>query len=116
MKIQVEAHMLMPTFRKDRCGTIKFTTARELTKDERELLLEAGVNDELGWVLWSPNQHQLTDLPNEPATDTGKTPAKRLRDVLFILWTQEGKRGDFETFYRDRMDRLVDMIKAKLDV
>lgn len=116
MNIQVEAHMLMPTFRKDRCGTLKFTTARELTKDERELLLEAGVNDELGWLLWSPNKHQVNELPTAPAVDTGKTPAKRLRDVLFILWVQQGKVGDFETFYRERMDKIIDMIKAKLDV
>lgn len=112
---QVEAHMLMPTFRKDRCGTVKFTSARELTKDERELLLEAGVNDQLGWVMWAPNQFQTGDLPSEPATDDNKTPAKRLRDVLFVLWKQEGSRGDFEVFYRERMEKLIDFIKAKLD-
>lgn len=115
MKIQVEAHMLMPTFRKDRCGTLKFTTARELTQDEREILLEAGVNDELGWVIWSPNPLQTSDLPSEPAIDSGKTPAKRLRDVLFVLWKQEGSRGDFELFYREKMDKLIEMIKMKLD-
>ena len=115
MNLQIEAHMLMPTFRKDRCGTMKFTSARELTKEEREILLDAGVNDELGWLLWSPNKLQTTDLPTEPATDDNKTPAKRLRSVLFILWKQQGSRGDFENFYRERMDKLIDMIKAKLD-
>jgi hypothetical protein len=114
--IQIECHMLMPHFRKDRCGTLKFTTARELTKEEREELLEAGVNDELGWLLWSPNKFQTGELPTEPAIDTGKTPAKRLRDVLFVLWVQEGKRGDFETYYKERMDKIIGMIKAKLDV
>jgi len=115
MKLQVEAHMLMPTFRKDRCGTLKFTTARELTKEEREFILEAGVNDEMGWVCWSGNKMQTEDLPSEPATDDNKTPAKRLRDVLFVLWKQEGSRGDFELYYRERMGKLIDMIKAKLD-
>jgi hypothetical protein len=116
MKIQIEAHMLMPNFRKDRCGTLKFTSARELSKEEREILLEAGVNDELGWLLWSHNQHQIADLPTEVATDSGKTSSKRLRDVLFVLWVQEGKKGDFETFYRERMEKIIGMIKAKLDV
>jgi len=115
MNLQIEAHMLMPHFRKDRCGTLKFTSARELTKDEREFLLEAGVEDELGWLLWSPNKMQVEDLPNEPASDNNKTPSKRLRSVLFILWKQEGSRGTFENYYLEKMEKLVDMIKSKLD-
>jgi len=115
MKLQIPAHMCMPTFRKDRCGTLKFTSTRELTKEEREILLEAGVNDEMGWVLWSPNKMQIEDLPTEPATDDNKTPSKRLRSVLFILWKQEGSHGTFENFYLERMNKLIDMIKAKLD-
>lgn len=115
MNLQIEGHCLMPTFRKDRTATLKFTTAREVTKEEREILLDMGVNDELGWLLWSPNKMQTTDLPSEPATDDMKTPAKRLRDVLFVLYKQEGSRGDFEVYYRERMNKLIDMIKAKLD-
>ncbi len=115
MNIQIESHMRMPAFRKDRCGTLKFTSARELTKDEREVLLEAGVNDELGWLLWSPNKLQVDDLPSEPATDDNKTPSKRLRSVLFILWKQEGSRGTYENFYQEKMGKLIDMIKVKLD-
>jgi len=105
----------MPTFRKDRCGTMKFTTTRELTQEEREIILEAGVNDDMGWVMWAPNKMQVEDLPKEPATDDIKTPSKRLRDVLYILYKQEGSHGDFELFYRERMGKLTDMIKTKLD-
>lgn len=104
-----------PRFRKDKSATLVFNSARELSKEEREMILEAGLNDELGWVCWSPNKIQIDDLPTEPATDDKKTPSKRLRAVLFILWQQQGSNGDFETFYRERMDKLVDMIKAKLD-
>lgn len=115
MNIQIQAHMLMPHFRKDRCGTLKFTSARELTKEEREILLEAGVNDELGWLMWSPNKMQINDLPTEPATDDNKTPGKRLRSVLFVLWKQEGSRGDFELYYRERMEKFIEHVKTKLD-
>lgn len=107
--------MRMPHFNKDRSATIKLTTARELTKEEREILFEAGTVDELGWLLWAPNKFNTEDLPKEQATDTGKTPAQRLRATLFVLWQQEGKQGDFEVFYRDRMEKLIDYIKGKLD-
>lgn len=106
--------MRNPRFNKDGSATLAFTTG-EVADDEVIYLLNAGRRDELGWLLWSPNQHQTDDLPDEPATDETKTPAKRLRAVLFILWKQQGSRGDFEVFYRERMGKLIDMIKMKLD-
>lgn len=115
MNIQIEAHMRMPHFNKDRSATIKFTSAREITKEEREILFEAGTTDDLGWLLWSPNKHQTDDLPKEEASDSTKTPAQRLRGAIYILWQQSGEPGDFEVFYREKMEKLIEFIKAKLD-
>ena len=115
MKIQIEAHMGMPTFKKDRSANMKFTTVREVTKEEREILFEAGTTDEMGWLLWSPNKIQIEDLPTEQAEDLSKTPSKRLRSVLFVLWKQQGEQGSFESFYRERMEKLIDMVKTRLD-
>lgn len=44
----------------------------------------------------------------------GKSPSARLRAVLFVLWKHEGEQGDFEDFYRKRVNLLIDKIKAKL--
>lgn len=114
MKFQLQAHIGAPLFKKDGSATLKFFT-QEIADDQVVDILNMGRRDELGWLLWAPNKHQSEDLPTEPATDDKKTPAQRLRAVLFILWKQEGSRGDFEYFYRERMDKLTDMIKAKLD-
>lgn len=43
-----------------------------------------------------------------------KTPGQRLRSVLFVWWTQSGRRGDFETFYRDEMEKLIEHVKGAL--
>lgn len=47
--------------------------------------------------------------------DKGKSPAKRLRNVLFVLWEQD-KQGieDFEVFYTTRVERIINQIKDKL--
>jgi len=68
-----------------------------------------------GYIMFSENKFTDSDLPKEQAEDKNKTPSKRLRSVLFILWQQEGSEGDFEVWYRDRMEKLIDKIKAKLD-
>lgn len=114
MKIQLSAHMRTPKFLKDGSCNLCFTTG-EIADDEVIYLLNAGRRDELGWLLWSPNQFQTGDLPKEQAEENQKTSASRLRATLFVLWKQEGSVGDFETFYRAKMEKIIDMVKAKLD-
>lgn len=45
-----------------------------------------------------------------------KSPSKRLRATLYVLWEQKHKDEyqDFEVFYRTRMERLINQIKEKL--
>lgn len=115
MKIQLSAHMRNPRFNKDGSCTLSFTSGQEINDDHVIYLLNAGRRDELGWLLWSPNPIQVEDIPKEQAEENQKTAAQRLRATLFVLWKQQGEKGDFEVFYRDRMEKLIDMIKAKLD-
>lgn len=44
-----------------------------------------------------------------------KTPSQRMRSVIFIWWKQSGEQEDFDTFYRTKMEMLIDKIKDKLE-
>ena len=53
---------------------------------------------------------KLDDVPNS------KSPSQRMRNVLFILWQQNsGGYDDFNLFYLNRMDKIIDQIKSKLE-
>jgi len=44
-----------------------------------------------------------------------KTPSQRMRNVLFLLFEQDHKGfSDFDSFYLDRMEKLIDLLKKKL--
>lgn len=43
-----------------------------------------------------------------------KTPALRLRNTLYVLWEQEGSKGDFDEFYRQKMERFINVVKDNL--
>ena len=70
-----------------------------------------------GWLLWSPNELKEVDVPDEHADAmTGqKTQAQRVRAVLFKLWEQNGKQGDFESYYRSKTEQIIDQLKEKLN-
>jgi hypothetical protein len=70
-----------------------------------------------GWVLFAPNQITAHDVPQEPAREfkAQKSQAQRLRASLWVLWEQRGRLGDFETFYRQEMERLIAAIQEQLE-
>lgn len=45
----------------------------------------------------------------------GKTPAQRLRAIIFIRWKQQGEKENFEAFYANQMERIIAHIKTKLE-
>lgn len=44
-----------------------------------------------------------------------KTPSQRMRSVLYILWLQDGQQEAFETYYANRMEQLLDILKRKIE-
>ncbi len=103
--------------RKDRSVKLSFET-RELQPSE-VLSLMALEGAEM-WILMSHQSENLDQeaLPNSKPELGIKSHSERLRDVIFVLYkqhTQDQKFvGDFETFYKARLDNFIDVIKTKL--
>lgn len=75
---------------------------RELPAEEMGLLMSAYMAG-----------HEGVEI-EEVKTDGLKTPSERLRSVIFVLWEQTTKDKNFETFYIEIMDKIIEMIKRKL--
>lgn len=77
------------------------------------------LHDTYGFLFYFKNlpKPEEVDVPegNAPENRGEKTPSQRLRAVLYVWWEQQGKQGgDFEFFYRQHMEKLIDHIKEKL--
>jgi len=90
---------------------------QELEDDEKRHAV-VDMAGKVGWFLFKMNELEPEDIidikDNAPVFKGDKPPHVRLRAVLFVLWTQMGKPGDFEVFYRARMEKFIDFIKEKL--
>lgn len=49
-----------------------------------------------------------------PETDELKSPSQRLRGVLYRVWEITTRQTDFETFYRQKMEYLINHFKSQL--
>ena len=110
--IKLPAYLTGFSSRADGSAGIRFAT-QELTSDDW-VELQQNLN-QFGWLVFSANEAQPTDIPKEEAEDKAKTPSKRLRATLFVLWKQKGEPQDFESFYRVQVEKVIEAIKSKLD-
>jgi len=85
----------------------------ELTTEERaEFMNLQGIECE---ALFEPTDNTPAEVYEIKKSTGQKTQGQRMRAVLFILWKKSGEKEDFETYYRDRMEKLIDALKAKIE-
>lgn len=60
------------------------------------------------------DETEIMDAVDADLIENEKTPSKRLRNVLYLLYVQEGKKGEFKDFYKFRMEKLITQIKDRL--
>jgi hypothetical protein len=72
---------------------------------------------QLGYTTFTPNPETAIVVPDIRVEDNSKSPAQRLRNVLYILWEQQGKTkfDTFEMWYNVNMERIISQIKDRLD-
>ena len=93
-------------------ASVRFSTNEISDTDVVELKRHQG---KFGYLLFKENPFTIDDLPKEYAENASKTPSKRLRATLYVLWQQQGSTGDFEAFYAKEMEDIISKVKTKLD-
>lgn len=58
---------------------------------------------------------EVFDAIDLETIDTKLTPSKRLYNVFWRIWEQEGKQGKFKEFYKQKMESLIEHFKQKLN-
>ena len=111
--IQVPAQVVGMNPKADKSWKLVFET-RELMGEEVKLLVDTFQGE--GWLVFKPNSDGVAveEVPKDIADSGAKSQSKRLRDVIFVYWKQQGGKGDFETFYRVTLEKLIDYVKSKL--
>lgn len=99
---------------KDRSCSLRFST-QEMSTEDKVLFFD--LQGAFGWLLFAPEDVKEIEVPTEPPTDSRKTPAQRLRGVLFRIHEQRGgTEATFEPFYVGQMEEIISHFKAKLDL
>jgi len=102
--------------KKDRSVSIRLESAVEVSSDTVRDIDTFLMKE--GWFLFAENKIQDCDIPKDNAPTEGKSQSKRLYDVLYVYWHGLQEKGDtssdFNTFYNQKMERVIEHFKDKL--
>lgn len=93
---------------------ITFNT-NELGENASKLLPHLNKAGTLAFKIGEISDTEIEALPEVKEYSEEKSKAQRLRAVLYLLWQQGDKKTTSEEFYRDRMEKIIEQIKDKLE-
>lgn len=107
--------------RKDKSAGIRFTTCGELTAVQNAEFFQ---NNGMAGILYFRASDEQPDVEKLDSVEVdlyskGKTPSKRLRDVIYLYVKQElGRKPTEEEWkerYRTTMEKIINQLKDKLE-
>ena len=107
------------TRRKDRSVSLRFITQE---KTSSEIMDIDATLDQFGILYFRGEEKMNIDEIEEldsidlDVYDEPKSQSQRLRNVLYILWKQDGERGDFKKYYKQKTEEIIQHFKNKLDI
>lgn len=107
----VSAEMTKASAMRDFGMSVGFHT-RELDPEAKVQIMN--MHNQTGWLLFSPDEIQESEVPDKPSDIETKTPSQRLRGAIFVYWQQQGSQGEFEQFYKQKMEAFIEHVKSKL--
>lgn len=85
---------------------------QELSTEDKVILMELrGIFCDL---TIRPDEYPHVELVTAKGKMDAKSPSQRLRAGLFVLWRSEGGKENFDAFYAQHMERLIQFVKNKL--
>ncbi len=103
--------------RKDRSVSLRFLTQEKTSSEVMsidEALQQFGILYFRGEEDMNSEEIEELDKIELDIYDEPKTQSQRLRNVLFILWKQEGEKGEFKKFYKQKTEEIIQHFKNKL--
>ncbi len=102
-------------------GSRRFVVETQENIDPEHIHRLIALEGKVGNFLFAVRQIEAVDLidlpePDKTKYDQGKTPAQRLRSVIWVVFKDKGGIDkDFPVYYDKAMETLISQVKEKLE-
>jgi hypothetical protein len=113
--LKIPATISKVTTMSDRSLRLQVDTQEMVAEDAAQLML---MKDNIGVFVFAESDikvEDLKELPKVELEDGEKSPSVRLRSVLYVYWEQHKINKTFDSFYKEQVEKFIQVIKDKLD-
>tara|TARA_R110000803_G_scaffold108539_1_gene176847 strand:+ start:4325 stop:4690 length:366 start_codon:yes stop_codon:yes gene_type:complete len=104
--------------KKDGTVSIRFITQEKTSQEIMvidQMLLQFGILYFRGEEKMNAEEVDELDNIDLDLYDEPKSQSQRLRNVLYILWKQDGSEGDFKKHYKQKTEAIIQHFKNKIE-
>jgi hypothetical protein len=100
-------------------GSIRLSFSTGIVNNDQLLVINA-IKSQSGFLMFkdagiSKDEESLIDSVDVDL-DNSKTPSQRLRNSLYVAWSQNSEGlNEFKEYYRTKMEKFINHVKSKLD-
>jgi len=110
--VRLNAIITSISSKKDKSLGLRIETP-ELTPQERSEFMELqGINLDLLIKPLDETPEEVIEIDKDLEQ---KSQSQRIRATLYVLWEQEGKQGDFSSYYREKTEKYLNYLKEKIE-
>lgn len=112
--IKVSAALEKAATMKDGGVRLTFDTQELDAKRAGELF---ALKKTVGWLIFATYGNEQVVIPDAPPPEFKgqKTPSQRLHSITFVEWKQRGSNGNFDSYYKARIEGFINEIKDGLE-
>lgn len=110
----IRTNIIINSIRSRRDSSLGFSAETpELTSEEKVAFMD--LQGQSLNALLEPTEYPIDDEINVDKDVENKTQAQRIRAVLFLIWKQQGKQGEFRDFYHSKTEKYINYLKEKIE-
>ena len=111
--------VILSSYRPKSDGSWGITLSTQILRKDEKAVIDS-MHNQMCCILLkdgdiNTQEIEVFDSIDMETIDTKLTPSKRLYNVFWRMWEQEGKEGEFKEYYKVKMETLIEHFKQKLN-
>jgi len=109
----IKTNIVINSIRSRKDKSVSFSSETpELSNEERNVFFDLqGINCN---ILIEPQEEKIDELVKVDKLVETKSQSQRIYSIIFLIWKQNGEKGEFKDYYYRQTERLIEKLKTNL--
>jgi len=110
----IQTPIIITSIRSRKDGSLGFSSETpEYTVEEKVAFMT--LQNQNVEATFKPTDHRVDEEIKVDKEPGSKSQAQRMRSVYYLVWKQKGEPGNFNDYYFNKTEKIINYLKGKLE-